>query len=172
MIYDDKTRRKIISDLSQSMQQYNAKMRPVPEMGWLKFLRTNLNMPIDYIIHRMKKPIKKQSLIQFEKSEASKNISLKNLQEIADAMGFKLVYGLVPKTTIVNDKETEVTLFEILKEKLLETHPQGKHFNKLGFPHYRKEVIIDEVFEEMPKTIWKKGDNDVNASQINQKDPL
>lgn len=63
--------------------------------SWIRALRQALDMPVSVIAKKLGKS--PQAVIEFEKSEENKKITLESLSKIADAMGMKLVYGFVPK---------------------------------------------------------------------------
>lgn len=63
--------------------------------SWIKAIRQAYNMPLSFIARGIGKT--PQAIMDFEKSEESKKISLENLSKIADAMGMELMYGFVPK---------------------------------------------------------------------------
>lgn len=69
-----------------------------PPKGWIKAIREALGMTGQQFAARM--GIKPPSVIDLEKSEALGTIQLKTLNRAADALGCKLVYALVPKTSL------------------------------------------------------------------------
>ena len=69
-----------------------------PPKGWIKAIREALCMTGQQFADRMR--IKPPSVIDLEKSEALGTIQLKTLSRAADALGCKLVYALVPKTSL------------------------------------------------------------------------
>jgi predicted DNA-binding mobile mystery protein A len=73
-----------------------ARQAPRPARGWLRAVREAIGVPQQVVAASAK--IRRQTLIGFEKSEASDRITLRNLRRIANAMGCELVYAIVPKT--------------------------------------------------------------------------
>lgn len=69
-----------------------------PPKGWIKAIREALGMTGQQFGDRM--GIKPPSVIDLEKSEALGTIQLKTLSRAADALGCKLVYAVVPKTSL------------------------------------------------------------------------
>lgn len=69
-----------------------------PPKGWIKAIREALGMTGQQFAARM--GIKPPTVIDLEKSEALGTIQLKTLSRAADALGCKLVYALVPKTSL------------------------------------------------------------------------
>lgn len=69
-----------------------------PPKGWIRAIREALGMTGQQFAARM--DIKPPTVIDLEKSEALGTIQLKTLSRAADALGCKLVYALVPKTSL------------------------------------------------------------------------
>ena len=74
-----------------------------PPKGWIKAIREALGMTGQQFAARM--GIKPPTVIDLEKSEALGTIQLKTLSRAADALGCKLVYALVPKTSLQGSVE-------------------------------------------------------------------
>ncbi len=85
-----------LRQLDQRMSPYQAiPTNLTPEIGWIKTLRSSLDITLEQLGEQM--DCSKQSILQFEKSEASGSITLKKLKDLGEAMGLELVYGFVPK---------------------------------------------------------------------------
>ncbi|MBN9268286.1 MAG: mobile mystery protein A [Hyphomicrobium sp.] len=69
-----------------------------PPRGWIKAIREALGMTGQQFAARM--GIKPPTVVDLEKSEALGTIQLKTLSRAADALGCKLVYALVPRTSL------------------------------------------------------------------------
>lgn len=67
----------------------------VPEGGWLRTIRTALNMSLRQFAARL--GITRQSAQKLELREADGSITLRTLREAAEALDLQLVYALVPK---------------------------------------------------------------------------
>jgi predicted DNA-binding mobile mystery protein A len=70
----------------------------LPPKGWIKAIREALGMTGQQFASRL--GIKPPSVVDLEKSEALGTIQLKTLSRAADALGCKLVYAIVPKTSL------------------------------------------------------------------------
>ncbi len=70
----------------------------VPRGGWAKAIRNALGMTAAALAGRM--GITQSAVSQLESSEASEGISLSSLRRMAAALECKLVYALVPQTTL------------------------------------------------------------------------
>ena len=69
---------------------------PRPPQGWLRTIRDVLGIPAREIAETLKSS--RQLPVGFELAEADDTITLKSLRKAAGAIGFELVYALVPKT--------------------------------------------------------------------------
>lgn len=68
----------------------------VPKQGWVKAIREALGLTTTQLAKKL--GVKQPRVFKIEKEESS--LSLNSLQEVADALGCKLVYALVPKTSL------------------------------------------------------------------------
>jgi predicted DNA-binding mobile mystery protein A len=66
-----------------------------PVGGWLRAVRQALGLSLQSLANKLK--TSPQAIHQFEKSEARSSISLKHLEDVAEAMGCRLIYTLVPR---------------------------------------------------------------------------
>lgn len=68
----------------------------IPKQGWVKAIREALGLTTTQLAKKL--GVKQPRVFKIEKEEAS--LSLNSLQEVADALDCKLVYSLVPKTSL------------------------------------------------------------------------
>lgn len=73
------------------------RFRPPPK-GWIRALRNVLGMSSAQLGKRLGK--RSQSVDDWEEAEANGSISLKTLRQAAEALECRLVYALVPKTSL------------------------------------------------------------------------
>ena len=69
------------------------------KIGWLKTVRQALNMSGAQLARRM--GVTRAQVSQYEKNELSRSITLKSLDQAAEAMGCKVVYAIVPETSLL-----------------------------------------------------------------------
>jgi len=67
----------------------------IPPSGWVKSIRTSLGMTLQQLANKL--DITQQSIQELEKREKEKAITLKSLNNVANAMDMQLIYALVPK---------------------------------------------------------------------------
>ena len=74
---------------------------PFPRDGWLKTIRTTLRMSGRQLARRL--GISPPSLHSLEANEVSGGLTLANLRRVAEALNCRLVYALVPNTSLAED---------------------------------------------------------------------
>lgn len=85
--------------LDERLQQFSRITQDeVPIRGWVKAIRESLGMTTAQLAQRL--GIKQPSVVAIENSEARGSIELATLRRVAEALDCRLVYALVPKTTL------------------------------------------------------------------------
>ncbi len=93
-----------------------------PKLGWIKTLRMALSMSGAALARRM--GLQRSAALYLEQAERDGNISLKKLEQVANAMDCELIYALVPKATAENSKP--------LINDILQKQAQKKHMKLLN----------------------------------------
>jgi len=70
----------------------------VPAKGWIAAMRTALGMSAEYVGQR--KGVSRNAVYQAERSEKDGAVSLKQMEQLAAAMGGRFVYAIVPDDRI------------------------------------------------------------------------
>ena len=89
------------------------RFRPPPK-GWIRAIRDALGMTGVQFARRL--AVSPQSVEAFEKSEASGTIQLKTLRGAAEALDCRLVYALVPNTSLegsVHERARKIALRDL-----------------------------------------------------------
>ncbi len=71
---------------------------PPPKSGWVKYIRNALGMTTQQLANRLK--VTRANVARIEQAEMHNGITLKALSNVAQAMNCRLVYAIVPNTTI------------------------------------------------------------------------
>lgn len=148
-------RKLLIEQLDQKLLPYqDVEKINVPASGWIKSIRTTLNMTLEQFGNRMGKT--RQGARRIELSEASGTISLKLLKEAGLALDMKLVYGFVPVhgsiEALIDLKANELASRIVLRTNqtmLLENQSTGK-------AHVEKAIIelAAEIKQDMNRSLW------------------
>jgi len=70
----------------------------MPEKGWIASVRNALGMSAEHVGKR--KGVSRNAVYQAERSELEGGVSLKQMEQLATAMGGKFVYAIVPDARI------------------------------------------------------------------------
>ncbi len=118
----------------------------VPDTGWIKEIRTKINMSRRQLGERYKdvktkeaSPVTSQAIKEFEEGERAGTISLNSLRRFGKALGLKLVYGFV--------------------------HTNDSFYGKI-LPHYNEkaEILYNDLPDELK--IKKRGHYQVINSAV------
>jgi predicted DNA-binding mobile mystery protein A len=144
------------------IEQLDNKLKPlleskkviVPDCGWIKTLRTTLNMTLEQLGGKLN--ITKQGVRKIEESESSGSISLNSLKEVGIAMDMKLIYGFVPIDGSIDSLVARKS--KVLAEKIiLRTNHNMMLENQQICEEKLKSAIDDlanEIEIELRKSIW------------------
>ncbi len=126
----------------------------VPPFGWIKSIRTALNMSLRQLAKRMK--ITAQSISEMEKREISGTITLNTLKDLARALDMQFVYGFVPKNGSI-EQMIEQRAEEIAREIIGRTDVTMTLENQQNSKERINMAIgekIKEIKYEIPKYLW------------------
>ncbi len=145
----------LIEQLDQKLAHFkDAEMVLVPQKGWVHTIRTSLNMTRSQLANKL--DLTKGAVQKIEEREATGQITLNSLKNVANAMDLKLVYALVPKNGTVDD------LIQIKAEKLaqkivLRTNQNMKLEDQgIGDEKIAQTIkeLANEIKREMKKSLW------------------
>lgn len=144
-----------IEQLDRKLKRFkDAVQVPQPEIGWLKTIRISLGMSLQQVADKLS--ITKQSVQEIETREKDGTITINSLKETADALGMRLIYGLVPKDGTLDD-----LIDRKAKELALRIVSRTSNTMKLEDQENSKERLQKAVEErkaaiknEMPKSLW------------------
>ncbi|MBI5215474.1 MAG: mobile mystery protein A [Ignavibacteriae bacterium] len=151
----NQNRKILIGQLDRKFEKITALSEfEIPTKGWIYSIRTALNMSLTQLAKKLRKTT--QSVKEIEEREANKNITIKKLMEVAEALNLQFVYGFIPR-----EKSIEVIIekraYQIAREIVLRTSQSMS----LEAQENRKERLekaiqqrAEEIKEEMPKYLW------------------
>lgn len=121
----------------------------VPPKGWIASMRTALGMSADYVARR--KGVSRNAVYQAERNEKDGAVSLKQMEQLAAAMGGKFVYAIVPHDRIDEMKYRQAKSKAIQLLNMDETAS--------GWSTDEKQDWIDdkaaELMHDMPSHFWE-----------------
>lgn len=126
----------------------------VPTKGWIHTFRTALKMSLRQLGNRLQ--ITPQSTKEIEEREANGTITLKTLQDVANALDMKLVYGFVSKHESLEkmiEKRAEEIACEIVDRTnvTMTIEDQQNSKDRLALSISLKK---EEIKEKLPKYLW------------------
>ncbi len=125
-----------------------------PSRGWIRAVRTSLNMSIRQYAKRM--GIAANSIRDIEEREKLGTISLNALRSAARALNLDLVYGFVPKEGSL-DAMINKRAMEVSKEIVMRTDTTMRLEDQQVKKERLEKAIIElagEIKREMPKYLW------------------
>ena len=123
---------------------------PVPEKGWIASVRRALGMSAEQVA--LRKGVSRNAVYQAERSEKEGAVSLKQMDQLAKAMGGRFVYAIVPDGRIEDIKYRQA----IAKAKVLSKDEPG--FSTWSQDD-RQDWIEDkaaELLHDMPPFFWEE----------------
>ena len=146
----------LIEQLDQKLKPFQkTEMVLVPDKGWIKIIRTTLNMTMAQLGAKL--GVTKQGIKRIEESEAKGSISINSLKEVGDALDLKLVYGFVPKDGTINNLINNKA--QTLARKIVLRTNQNMKLEDQGISEEKiKQSVIDlatEIKREMRKSLWE-----------------
>ncbi len=126
----------------------------IPSEGWVYSIRTALKMSLRQLGSKV--GITAQSMKEIEQREKSKTISLKVLQEVANALDMRFVYGFIPKENNI-EAIIKRRAYEIAEKIVLRTSKTMQLEAQQNSDARIQKAIndrVDEIIREMPKYLW------------------
>lgn len=148
-------KRLLIDQLDSKLKSFlDTKTVIVPDYGWIKTIRTTINMTLEQLGRKLN--MTKQGVKKIEETEASGSITINSLKEVGIAMDMKLVYGFVPIDDSIDSLITRKS--RILAEKIIlrTNHNMLLEDQQIGKEKLKSAIdeLTDEIKTELRKTIW------------------
>lgn len=144
-----------LEQLDKKMEKFDSVADiPIPPNGWINLIRTTLNMSLRQLGKRLN--ITSQSVKEIETREAEKKITLEKLNEVAEALDLKLVYGFIPKDESL-EKMIENKSLALAKQIVLKTSHSMALEDQQNEPSRIEKAIKERALQiqnEMPKYLW------------------
>jgi predicted DNA-binding mobile mystery protein A len=143
-------------------QQLNSKMESfrdlkqiaMPSIGWIKAIRTGLNMSMQQLGHKL--GVSKQAVLDIERRESQGAITIRSLREVAQALNMELVYGFVPKEGSLNDL-IEARAKQLATDIVMRT-ANTMQLEDQANSYQRIEAAIEErkqeLIQQLPAILW------------------
>ena len=138
--------------LDQAAQQTIA-LTP-PKQGWIAIMRKALGMSAPQLAERI--GITKPAIYQAERKEPEGGVTIKQMEKLAEAMGGRFVYAIVPEGSVddILRKQAHKKAEAIVKRASAHMALEKQSL----MPEQTKEEITrlaDELMRERPSDFWE-----------------
>lgn len=151
----DLNKKLMLQQLDKKVEKFSVlEDNPVPSEGWIKTIRTTLNISLSQFAKLLKKT--SPTVSEIEEREVNKTITLKKLMEVGEELDLKLVYGFIPKDGSL-EKILEKRAHEVAKKIVMKTSHNMKLEDQENTDGRIEEAIKDranKILYEMPKYLW------------------
>lgn len=121
----------------------------IPEKGWIATMRLALGMTAEQVAHR--KGVSRNAVYQAERSEKEGAVSLKQMEQIAAAMGGRFVYAIVPNAPI------EQLKYDQARKRAIAMARDAPDFAALSKDDQQDWVddVSAQLLHDMPGDFWQ-----------------
>jgi len=151
----DSNRKLMIEQIDKKLSKFaTIESNYPPRGGWIKAIRTALNISLIQFARMLKKS--SPTVKELEDREAEKNITLKKLAEVGEALNLRLVYGFVPKDGSL-EKMIEMRAYNVAEEIVMRTSHSMKLEDQENTEERLRKAIeerAEKIKYELPKYLW------------------
>jgi predicted DNA-binding mobile mystery protein A len=125
----------------------------IPREGWIRTVRKALGMSGAQLGRRI--GISRAAISNTEKAELAGGVTLKNMQQLAEAMGCRFVYAIIPEGKVedIIEKQARQKAMTIVNKtnKNMALEAQGLSNEQV---EYELERLKQEFIKELPSDLW------------------
>ena len=125
----------------------------MPKEGWIRTMRKALGMSGAQLARRLN--VTRSQVSQSEKNELSGVITFNTLENTAEAMGCRIVYAIVPETTVRNlvSRRARKKAVQLVNKTNVHMALESQMLDK-DKRVFEVERIQQEFITEMPSDLW------------------
>jgi predicted DNA-binding mobile mystery protein A len=127
----------------------------VPPEGWITTVRKALGISVQQLADRL--GVSRGAIYQAEQNERSKTISIGQMEKLAEAMGARFVYGIIPKGSV---EEMVMDQARMKAGSMIRRTNAHMALEKQALP---SDILNDEI-ERLAKEIAEKRPSDLWAA--------
>ena len=120
----------------------------VPDKGWISTVRHALGMSAEQVATR--KGVSRNAVYQAERSEKDGAVSLKQMDQLAKAMGGKFVYAIVPDGRIEDIKYRQAVA---KAKRMFKMEPESATWSQDDAQDWVEDKAA-ELLHDMPPYFW------------------
>lgn len=143
----------------EQFEETTAPLRPllflsVPHGGWIRATREALGMTGAQLARRVGKKAS-QTIEDIQESEADKTIKISTLDQLARAMGCRLVYALVPEKPLQDLRRDQARL-KAQRRITRMAHTMKLEEQSVGAEREARELdrLIERLLSDSPRMLW------------------
>lgn len=143
-----------IEQLDRKLKSYSKLASFTPSRGWIYATRTALGMSLDQLGKKM--GVSAQAVKGFEQREQAGTISVKNLNDVAEALNLKLTYGFSSPGKSL-EKMIESGSRSLAEKIILRTHRTMQLENQANSKMRLKKAIKERanmIIDKNIKYLW------------------
>ena len=125
-----------------------------PREGWISTMRKALGMSAPELAHRL--GVTKPAIYQVERKELEGGVTLQHMEKLAQAMGGRFVYAIVPETSVEDIVEAQARR---KAEAIVRRASAHMALEKQSLPPDQTkdeiERLTQEIMREQPSDFWE-----------------
>lgn len=125
----------------------------VPQKGWVRAIRDALGMSARQLAIRLN--VNRPRVARIEQDEKQGRVTLKTMQNVAEALACEFVYAFVPKTSLEDGIRTQAKRVAV---KRMQRSNQTMRLEAQELSDAEKKQMLDELINEivdtMPRNLW------------------
>jgi predicted DNA-binding mobile mystery protein A len=125
----------------------------IPKEGWIRTVRKALGMSGAQLGRRIGKS--RAAISNTEKAELTGGVTIKNLQQLAEAMGCRFVYAIIPEGKVedIIEKQARQKAMALVNKtnKNMALEAQGLSNEQV---EYELERLKQQFLKELPSDLW------------------
>ena len=143
----------IRQQLDKSLAGLKAANTQVPVKGWIRAIREALGMSGRQLAQRLK--VSQPRIPRLEQDELTGSVTIKTMQQVAEALDCTFVYALAPRTSLEDTLRGQARMVaqerteRVAHSMLLEAQSLSAEEQQATL-----KATIDELVREMPKELW------------------
>jgi predicted DNA-binding mobile mystery protein A len=143
----------IRQQLDKTLASLKTANTQVPVKGWIRAIREALGMSGKQLAQRL--GVSQPRIPRLEQDELTGSVTLKSMQQVAEALDCTFVYALVPHTSLEDTVRSQARIVAqgriewVAHSMLLEAQSLSAEEQQATL-----KATIDELVREMPKELW------------------
>ena len=143
-----------IKQLDKALEPLCPLLIPKPKEGWIRTIRQTLQMSTHVLAKRLN--VTQSTVVYLERREAEGGVTLKKMEEAAEALGCKFVYALVPKESFdAMIQKNEMQKAERLVQHTQKTMSLEEQALSLAQMKQQIDLVLQHIKSEPLKNLWK-----------------